>query len=249
MPTAHFPLPTDNREIIPGLNRVWLPYDSYVAANGDFLLWEATTAAGLAIAVETKGPFVHASGVVKIMMRPFQAAYQEGLNGYLSPLSAEVRRHSGKISVFRPFDPDTQSLGTKRPFGPDVCDRVAFEFMNSLGGDYEWTNIALIFAQRSLLLRLAAKVIPPLRHYWERELARVNRKRTSSICSQNVARGWAKGADLELVEGKPLPLVTPNDLGIACRDAYLGTLTWPAKWNGSHTEHAAPSSIKTQQGV
>jgi hypothetical protein len=221
-------------EIIPGLKRVWMPYDSYVASNGDFLLWEWTTAAGLAIAVETKGPFVHASGVIKINQRPFQAAYQEGLNGYLSPLSAEVRRHSGKISVFRPFDPDTFSQGKKRPFGPDVCDRVAFEYANSLGGDYEWTNIALIFAQRSMLLRLVGTVIPPLRRRWEQELARTNRKRTSSICSQNVARGWLKGADLELVEGKPLPLVTPNDLGTSCREAYLGTLTWPAKWGGAN---------------
>ncbi|MDE2426742.1 MAG: hypothetical protein KGO96_12645 [Elusimicrobia bacterium] len=228
-------------EIIPGLRRAWLPYNEYAASNGDILLWEAHTAAGLAIAIETGGPFVHASGVVVAIGRPWQLAYQEGLNGYASPLSAEVRRHSGKISVFRP---DYFGL----PLGRASCDDVAYELANSLGGDYEWTNIALIFAQRSLILRALAHVFPCLRRRWEAELERTNHKRTSAICSQNVARAWLSGAGLELVKGKPLSLVTPNDIGLACRNAYLGTLTWPENWNGSRA-NAAQSAVLTQQGA
>jgi hypothetical protein len=220
-------------EIVPGTPHLWLPYDRYSPESGDVLLWAPQSAAGWAICLETDGPFCHASAVVRIVTRPWQAAYREGLNGYLSPLSAEVRRHSGVISVFRPRDPETG-----RACGVDTRSRVGVELMGSLSGDYAWPNIALIFAQRSRFLRWLARILPPLRWRWDAELARQTRKRTSAICSQAVARAWREGAGIDLVDGRELPLVTPNDIFRGCRECYLGTLTWPEKWSGNGSASA-----------
>lgn len=205
-------------DILPGVMRIPLPYDIYrqVALDGDILLWEPRDLEGEIIARETKGPFCHASGAVAIHGRLFQSAYREGENGFLSPLSAEVRRHSGIISVFRVAAPDEQRK------------RVAAHLLDDLGGDYQWANLGLIAADLSWLARVARR-LPWLNREYQRQFALQSRKRSGAICSQHVARAWATGAQIVLV-GKPLALISPNDLARDRRAKYVGTLTWPEGW-------------------
>lgn len=205
--------------ILPGVLREDLAYDQYnlQAMDGDLLLWEPRDAMGEIIAHETNGPFCHASGVVHVHGRPFQSAYAEGENGFLSPLSAEVRRNSGKISVFRVRASDQQR------------ERVAAHLLGDLGGDYAWVNLGLIAADIGWLAR-AARHLPWLRREYDRQLALQSRKRSGAICSQHQARAWKIGGLVDFCPGKPLALISPNDIARSAYVHYVGTLTWPENW-------------------
>lgn len=205
------------------LSRVALSYELYrrSAMDGDLLLWEPRPQPrdeiGHIIAAATRGSFCHASGVVHVHGRPFQSAYREGQNGFLSPLSAEVRRNSGLISVFRVAMTDEQR------------ERVAAHLIEDLGGDYAWANIALIAGHWGWVGRLAAS-IPFVRAGLERGDELQSRKQSGAICSQHYARALQAGANVELSPGRQLALISPNDLGRSARVKYLGTLIWPENW-------------------
>ena len=203
-----------------GWSKILVPYDAYRrdAQDGDVLLWEPRDEIGRLIAAETNGPFCHASAVVYVHDRPFQSAYAERLNGFLSPLSAEVRRHSGMINVYRvPQLPAGARQG------------IRHHLLEDLGGDYEWANILQFAAEATWLGRWLER-LPWLRPGVQRRRESLARSRTSSICSQHVARAYGRGAKLELCPARSYSRTSPNDLYRSARLKYHGTLVWPDKW-------------------
>lgn len=184
------------------------------ARDADVALWEARCIEGELIAGLTDGPFCHVTGVVHLPGGGlWSAGYEERRDGYLAPLDAAVRRHPGKISIFRAM---TLS-GT--PFGRACTRDVAAHLVNDLDGDYEWKNIRLI--------ALAHSVAGPLlvKSTWYQSLAlQQSLKTRSAICSQHVHRSFRLGAHVDLVVNKRESLVTPNDIGKSKLLTYIGTL-------------------------
>lgn len=219
-------------ELLPGVSRKLLGYDEYraTACEADILLWEPGDLTGRVIAAFTAGPFCHASLVVRVAGRLFQAAYSEGKDGHLSPLSAEIRRHSGRVSVFRVKERPRRNGIPGRPLMEQEREWIASRLVNSLGGDYAWRNIRLI--AYAMLFRWCDRV-PALRNLFDRLLDEQARKHTSAICSQDVVRAFRTAAAVPLVPGltpTAEPLVSPNDIGRGQAGNYVGTLVWPENW-------------------
>lgn len=199
--------------------QVLVPYDVYRAdaLDGDVLLWKPHDLIGELIARETNGPYCHASAVVFVHDRPFQSAYREGENGFLSPLSAEIRRNSGQIDVYRaPIDAIQRA-------------QIRRHLLDDLGGDYAWANIQQFVLDASWFGRLF-EGLPWFRARLQSRRASLERSRTSSICSQHVARAYGRGARYELCPQRSYSRTSPNDLARSPRLKYHATLTWPEGW-------------------
>lgn len=202
-------------ELLPGIVRREISYDVYrsLAENGDIALWVPRTISGWFIAQGTDGPFCHASGIVRAHGRLWQAGYEEGRHGYVSPLSAEVRRWTGTISIFRLR-------------GIEATERVAIgeHYVSDLGGDYGWTNIRLIAWAHMLGLRWFTW-LPAYRRAVLDRCA----KTSSAICSQHIARSIRRATRRVLLR-KDEALISPNDIARSPLLDYVGTLTWPEAW-------------------
>lgn len=201
-----------NSELLSGVPRRELPYHEYrlIARDCDVALWEPRDFSGKVIAVATDGPFCHVTGLVWIHGRLWSAGYEERCNGFLSPISADVRRHPGKISVFRPtvaLD-DTQRRNILR------------HLVGDLTGDYAWKNIRLITVAHLLGLRWFTWC-----QAYKDLIRRQSLKTKSAICSQHIARSFRLGAEVRFVN-KHDAIVSPNDLARSPLLHYLGTLTW-----------------------
>ncbi|MFN8857359.1 MAG: hypothetical protein ACK50P_17475 [Planctomycetaceae bacterium] len=199
-------------ELILGVVRRWLPYAEYraQALDGDVALWEPTSLYGHLIATATDGAFSHSSGLVWLHDRLWSAGYEEHCNGHLSPLSAEVRRHSGRISVFR----------TVPPLDDHKRKHVARHLIGDLTGDYAWRNIRLLTLGQLVGLRWLTWMQPYRRWLREQSL-----RADATICSQHIARSFLRGAGVHFVH-KFDAAVSPNDLARSPLLTYLGTLTW-----------------------
>lgn len=205
-------------DILPGVPRVLLPYPEYrgVSQSADIALWEPRDICGQVIADGTGGPFCHATGIVWFDGRIWSAGYEEGHDGSLSQLSAAVRAHSGKISIFR---------------YRDLCPvhAVARHLVVDLGGKYPWTNIRLIAFGHAIAGKLLLR-LPLVDGRYRELLKKQARSRTGAICSQHVARSFRRGADVRLAD-VPEPLISPNDIARCSQLQYIGTLVWPENWS------------------
>lgn len=211
-------------EILPGTPRRDLPYSEYrqIARDCDVALWAPRDFSGRVIAAATDGPFSHVTGLVWLHGRLWSAGYEEQCNGFLSPISADVRRHPGKISVFRP--------------AVHLDDRqrhdVVRHLVGDLTGDYAWKNIRLISLAHLLGLRWFTWCAP-----YKAMIRRQSHLTKSAICSQHIARSFRRGANVTFVN-KHEAIVSPNDLARSPLLHYLGTLTWH-ETTSSETRHAA----------
>lgn len=189
------------------------------ASDCDLALWEPCDQRGRFIAEATEGPFCHISTIVRFEDRLWNIAYEEGRNGFISPLSGDVRRFSGKISVFR--------LSTLSQVERDGVRRRLF---STIGGDYQWRSIRLLALAHFALFRFAER-IPAVREWYDGLVKRQCAKHSSGICSSYVARSFRLGAGIHF-GSKPEALVSPNDIVRCASPAldYLGTLTWPREW-------------------
>ncbi|MBI3866818.1 MAG: hypothetical protein HY290_33480 [Planctomycetia bacterium] len=210
-------------EILPGIPCHDLPYVDYrhSARDCDVALWEPRDFSGKLIAVATDGPFCHVSGLAWLHGRLWSAGYEERCNGFLSPLSAEVRRHPRKISVFRP----TLHLDERQR------QAILRHLVGDLTGDYAWKNIRLITLGHLLGLRWFTW-IPAYREMIRKQSLQTK----SAICSQHIVRSFRRGANLRFVN-KHDAVVSPNDLARSPLLHYLGTLTW--QWSSSHAVRPA----------
>lgn len=212
-------------ELIFGVVRRWLPYAQYrrEALDGDVALWEPRDFCGKLIATATDGAFCHATGLVWLHDRLWSAGYEERCNGYLAPLSAEVRRHPGKISVFR----------TVPPLDDHKRKQVGRHLIGDLTGDYAWKNLRLITLGHLLGLRWFTWC--ETYRAWIRRQSLLTK---SAICSQHIARSFRRGANVQFVM-KHDAVVSPNDLARSPLLAYLGTLTWDESFQNHVADSAA----------
>jgi len=212
-------------ELITGVVRKWLPYAEYrqQALDGDVALWEPRDFAGKLIATATDGAFCHATGLVWLHDRLWSAGYEERCNGYLAPLSAEVRRHSGKISVFR----------TILPLDARQRQQVARHLTGDLSGDYASKSIRLLTLGHLLGLRWFTWC-----QTYRRWIRRQSLLTKSAICSQHIARSFRRGAGIQFVL-KHDAAVSPNDLARSPLLTYRGTLTWQESFSNHVADFAA----------
>lgn len=209
------PVLTGDRRIIV------LPFKLYreQAKDADILLWRPSSfwdIQGRTIAWGTDGPYKHASMVMLLFGRLWQAGYHMKGNGQLSPLSGEVRRFNRTIDVYRCSD-----------MIPRARSEVAQAAVYSMGGDYQMKNIGLITAA---FLAGGLGRIPFIKEWFKQIVQHQYRMRSGAICSQDVHRAFRTAGKVELCPGFDEPLVSPNDISRSKFVQYLGTLTWPDNW-------------------
>lgn len=212
-------------ELIFGVVRCWLPYSEYrsEALDGDVALWEPRDFCGKLIATATDGAFCHATGLVWLHDRLWSAGYEERCNGCLVPLSAEVRRHPGKISIFR----------TVPALDDHKRKHVARHLIGDLTGDYAWKNLRLITLGHLLGLRWFTWC-----DSYRAWIRRQSLQTKSAICSQHIARAFRRGANVQFVM-KHDAVVSPNDLARSPLLTYIGTLTWQENFSNHAGDSAA----------
>lgn len=202
-----------------------LEYDHYreQARAGDILEWEPDgffDLQGRAIADGTHGPYKHTSIVLKMHDRLMQAGYHAIVGGAITPLSAEVRRHSGKIHVYRVIQ------GARHGGEPADVQRGA---ISQIGGDYSMLAIRLIAFGHLLLGKLLLR-LPKVREWYAGIVNRASSHTANRICSQYVHSVWRTYGDVTLCPGVAEALISPNDIAKSQHVTRLGTLVWPEKW-------------------
>jgi hypothetical protein len=195
-------------DFLPGVKKAKLPYKKYreeIARDADILLWEPTSFYGRVIATATNGPFSHCSAAIWIEKRLCDVGFEEKCGPKMSLLSDRVRKHPGKISVFR------------APQSPRV-DFVRALLIDNLRGDYNWSGIrALAWCH---LLGLRWLIRSPQYRRWIHSLSVQS---AGAFCSQHVARCFAQGAGITFVRRENAE-ISPNDIGLSSATEYLGTL-------------------------
>lgn len=208
-----------HNEILPGIRRQSIDFDGYrkIAREADIALFEPTSPVMRLIAAGTEGPFSHAAGIFFMHDRLWQGAYTLP-EPCLTPLASQVRRHSGKISIFR-----------VRTLDDEQRKAIVHHFLSDLGGDYGLRSIGFFLMGYLAVPRFLMTLIPALRDRWLAGIEKASRKHSSAICSQHIARAVYRGTGIRLVT-KELANVSPNDIGRSSAVTYVGSLLWPQSW-------------------
>lgn len=188
--------------------RIALPHEQYRgdARDFDLLLWrpKGLSLFGRAITLATAGPYSHASVAYWCAGRLWSLEYSEGVGGgHARLLSADVRRWSGAIDVFRvpDFEP------------PEQTGELIGQTLATMDLRYSWTAIAAFLLGVAPVTRL----FPALR----RRVARAG----AFVCSTWAAHVYQHILGVQLVDGPPMD-ATPNDLARSRDTQYRGTLEW-----------------------
>lgn len=194
-----------------GITERQLPYEQYrsEARNADILLWRPVGLWTRLVARGTHGPWCHAAGVRWFRNgtdRLISMQYKEGMGGYMAPTRDEVARYPGKADVFRVTSIDDATR-----------DAIADQLLDTLGGEYAWSNIRAIAWMYAPGLRWLADV-PAVADWLEGRLAETG----SMICSSHIAAGYWHHK-IPFVK-RPTGMVSPNDIGRSGVTSYVGTL-------------------------
>lgn len=211
-------------KLTPSIERRTISYKSEyrdTARDCDVLLWEPSVPRwwkpsswyGRMIAEATGGgPWCHVTAAAlwktpgMAGSRVMSVGYDEHRGGVAVPLSQEIERFPGTISVLRVKHLNAISRGS-----------ILAQLVGHLGGDYEWRNIKLFAIGHFVGLRF---LFGSRYRDW---VAEASKSTVNGICSQHVARSFFRGANVRFVD-KRFNDTSPNDIGLSAIVEYLGTL-------------------------